>query len=83
MESICKMVESFGGKADCSREDVMVITPGVMSGNVVVNPYADHRIAMAAAVAAIGKCHSISVIDGECVNKSYSDFWRDLRSIAR
>ena len=83
VESICKMVESFGGKADCSREDVMVITPGVMSGNVVVNPYADHRIAMAAAVAAIGKCHSISVIDGECVNKSYSDFWRDLRSIAR
>ena len=83
VESIRKMVEAFGGKADCSREDVMVITPGVMSGDVVVNPCSDHRIAMAAAVAAIGKQRSVSVIECECVNKSYADFWRDLRRVAR
>ena len=83
VESIKKMVEAFGGKADCSREDVMVITPGVMSGDVVVNPCSDHRIAMAAAVAAIGKQRSVSVIECECVNKSYADFWRDLRRVAR
>ena len=38
----------------------------------------DHRIAMAAAVAAGGCRGNVIVRGSECVNKSYPDFWRDL-----
>ena len=38
----------------------------------------DHRIAMAAAVAASGCREKVVVRGSECVNKSYPDFWRDL-----
>ena len=38
----------------------------------------DHRIAMAAAVAAGGCRGNVVVRGSECVNKSYPDFWRDL-----
>ncbi|MBO5670255.1 MAG: 3-phosphoshikimate 1-carboxyvinyltransferase, partial [Clostridia bacterium] len=43
--------------------------------------YGDHRIAMAAAIAAV-RAEGESIIRGaEAVNKSYPGFWRDLESL--
>ena len=45
--------------------------------NVVINTYEDHRMAMAyAPLALLG---SLTIEDPDVVNKSYPDYWRDLR----
>lgn len=43
-----------------------------------VDPQKDHRIAMAAAVAAIGCRGPVTISDPDCVNKSYPNFWVDF-----
>ena len=76
--SIKQMLEQFGADVDCSERDVMKIKPGTISEKIEVNPHSDHRIAMAAAVAAVGKKCSVTIADSQCVDKSYPNFWLDL-----
>ena len=46
----------------------------------VINPHRDHRIAMA--FATLGLCASeVTILDAECVGKSYPSFWSDLESL--
>jgi 3-phosphoshikimate 1-carboxyvinyltransferase len=46
------------------------------SGEVVLDPHGDHRMAMALSLAA--SRHNIIIKDAEVVTKSYPDFWSDL-----
>jgi 3-phosphoshikimate 1-carboxyvinyltransferase len=47
-----------------------------------INPYNDHRIAMACAVAALGATkRETKIQDAECINKSYPQFFTDLRTL--
>ena len=63
------------------NEDVMVIHGGTGVKGAHVHSRHDHRIAMACAVAAL-KADSEMLIDGaEAVNKSYPDFYNDLKSL--
>jgi len=48
--------------------------------NAVLNPYRDHRIAMAFAVLALCTDEA-TIVDSECVAKSYPSFWSDLQSL--
>jgi 3-phosphoshikimate 1-carboxyvinyltransferase len=46
----------------------------------IINPFGDHRIAMAFAV--LGLCaDELTILDAESVGKSYPSFWNDLRSL--
>lgn len=46
----------------------------------IINPDRDHRIAMA--FAALGLCtDEVTIVDAECVGKSYPSFWSDLQSL--
>jgi 3-phosphoshikimate 1-carboxyvinyltransferase len=48
--------------------------------NAIINPYRDHRIAMAFGI--LGLCtEETSIVDSECVGKSYPLFWSDLQSL--
>jgi 3-phosphoshikimate 1-carboxyvinyltransferase len=58
----------------------MVIQGGAIQGGRV-DSHRDHRIAMAAAVAAIVAEDAVSIEGADCVNKSYPDFFKDLRSL--
>ncbi len=60
--------------------DEMHITGGTIQGGTVSSHH-DHRIAMAAAVAALTATESISIKDAEAVNKSYPDFFEDLKKL--
>ena len=81
--AIKQMLEQFGADVDCSERDVMKIKPGTISGKIDVNPHSDHRIAMAAAVAAVGKKCSVTIADSQCVDKSYPNFWLDLDRVVK
>jgi 3-phosphoshikimate 1-carboxyvinyltransferase len=49
--------------------------------NFTLNSHHDHRIAMAAAVAAINADFGIQIRNADAVNKSYPDFWKHLAAL--
>ncbi|MFI3262621.1 MAG: 3-phosphoshikimate 1-carboxyvinyltransferase [Rikenellaceae bacterium] len=73
--------ETLGISVDISKEDLMVITGCDIKGGVTLNSHNDHRIAMSAAVATLRASAANIITDAECVNKSYNDFYKDLKII--
>ena len=74
--------EIFGkmGIAIFLIKDEMHITGGKLK-SAVVSSHHDHRIAMAAAVAALGANGSIEIENADAINKSYPQFYNDLKKI--
>jgi len=62
------------------RDDVMFITGGQPQG-AHVESHDDHRIAMAVAVTALGASGRVFIRDSQCVAKSYTGFFDDLRHL--
>jgi 3-phosphoshikimate 1-carboxyvinyltransferase len=62
-------------------DDGLTVEGPVMLKGGTVHTHNDHRIAMALSVAALGAEREIVIEGAECVNKSYPDFFGDLRSI--
>lgn len=63
------------------KGDSMVVTGGTEIRASKVSAHHDHRIAMAAAVAALNADGAISIEHAESVNKSYPDFYQHLRML--
>jgi 3-phosphoshikimate 1-carboxyvinyltransferase len=62
------------------KGDTMLVTGGEVQG-ALIDSHNDHRIAMAAAVAALRASNRISIKDAFCVAKSYPEFFQDLRNL--
>ena len=52
-----------------------------LSPFMVVNWLEDHRMAMSAAVAAVCLDEPTTLVNAECVSKSYPRFFEDLKSV--
>ncbi|MEO9022193.1 MAG: 3-phosphoshikimate 1-carboxyvinyltransferase [Ginsengibacter sp.] len=61
--------------------DLMTIHGGKEIKGAKVFSHNDHRIAMATAVAALGAKGNTVIHDAEAINKSYPDFYKDLKGI--
>ena len=68
-----KITESNGGLIVHGRCDLK---------GTKINPYNDHRIAMACAVAGLSAEGKTTINNSECVNKSYPSFFEDLCKLA-
>ncbi len=80
LDTVTDMINSIGGNCECTDDGLVIIGKEKLSGGVV-DAHNDHRIAMAAAVAAV-YCEAPVVIEGaEAVNKSYPAFFEDLKSL--
>ncbi|NCB42034.1 MAG: 3-phosphoshikimate 1-carboxyvinyltransferase [Clostridia bacterium] len=78
--SVCKMIDELGGKAKEKNDNIVIEGTGALRGGIVESEN-DHRIAMAAAIAAT-ICQANVIIRGaEAVNKSYPNFFEDYRSL--
>jgi len=63
------------------RKDGWIVRgPSSLTGGEV-RSHGDHRIAMALSVAALGANSEITIVDAECISKSYPNFFEDLRSL--
>jgi 3-phosphoshikimate 1-carboxyvinyltransferase len=47
----------------------------------VIDPHGDHRIAMACAIAGLKAKGKTQILESECVNKSYPNFFNDLKTL--
>ncbi len=61
--------------------DLMSVIGGTVGGGTI-SAHNDHRIAMAAAVIALGASGQVTIEQADSVNKSYPDFFYDLGLIA-
>ncbi len=61
-------------------EDIMVIHGSQLSGGTV-DSCSDHRIAMAAAIAALTATGPVTITNAQAVTKSYPRFWEDLETL--
>ncbi len=73
--SVVEMLSALGGRATATEDTLTVYGTGLRGGRVdAVN---DHRIAMAAAIAATACTAPVTVLGAECVGKSYPQFWAE------
>ena len=73
--STVSMIESLGGKAEATEDQLTVHGTGLVGGTV--DAFNDHRIAMATAIAATVCKKNVILLDANCVNKSYPHFWAE------
>lgn len=63
------------------EDDLMLIHGGHGLNGAAVSSHHDHRIAMAAAIAALGAVGETIIDDAEAINKSYPQFYEDIISL--
>lgn len=71
--SVIAMLRSLGVHAEAT-EDTLTVCPGALQGGTVDSAN-DHRIAMAAAIAATAATGPVTILHAQCVQKSYPSFW--------
>ena len=79
LTTVCAMLTALGGRCE-EGPDSLTVTGSTLAGGTV-DSAGDHRIAMAAAIAATGCTGPVTVLGAECVKKSYPDFWEVYKSL--
>lgn len=77
--SVAAMLESLGVKVQVS-ENEMTVYPASYHG-CTIDAVGDHRIAMAAAIAATVAQDKVTILGAECVAKSYPSFWEEYKRL--
>lgn len=77
--SVCNMVNHLGGIATAT-ENSLTITPGAYK-SCTIDAANDHRIAMAAAIAATIADGPVTILGADCVAKSYPAFWQEYKRL--
>jgi len=80
LSAIQKMINSLGGQVQETDDGLAITGVSSLSGKEV-SVTKDHRIVMAAAIAATLCKEPVSIPEAECVKKSYPAFWQDFNSL--
>ncbi len=78
LEMIRRLAEALGGRIEIQEDGFAVEGPQAVRAGTV-DPAGDHRIAMAAAIAAAGIPGGVAVRGLEAARVSYPDFMEDFR----
>lgn len=76
-----EILKSMGADISYTKDKITVIGKQNLEGGVVVNPHNDHRLAMMATVLTSKCLQRVTILNAECVNKSYPNFWEDYRKL--
>ncbi len=81
VKSVCEMINNLGGKASSDNSHIYITGTGGKLNGGTVDSYNDHRIAMAAAIAASFCENDVTIIGSDAVAKSYPQFYEDRKSL--
>lgn len=70
------MLGKLGGNVTVTSDGLIIEPTGRLHGGVI-DSFGDHRIVMAAAIAALGATDDVVIHGAEAAEKSYPDFFRD------
>lgn len=79
LETTRAMLQAMGGRAEI-LDDTLIVHPTGYTGGTV-DATGDHRIAMAAAIAATVSTGPVTVVGAQAVQKSYPAFWQDYKAL--
>ena len=77
--TVAAMIEKLGGTVHVTENELRVF-PGKYS-SCTIDAAGDHRIAMAAAIAATVADGPVTILGAECVAKSYPSFWDEYKRL--
>ena len=80
LATVHQLLTALGGQAEESSDSLMVRGVPVLSGGTVDGAN-DHRIVMAAAIAATRAAAPVTILGAEAVRKSYPSFWEDYKRL--
>jgi 3-phosphoshikimate 1-carboxyvinyltransferase len=76
LTATAEILRSLGAGVQVTK-DAITIIPAPLHGGVI-DPGNDHRTAMSAAILGLG-IGGVTILQAECVNKSFPEFWLQLR----
>ena len=79
LTATAELLRALGGKTD-ELPDGLTVYGGQLRGGTV-NAQNDHRLVMAAAIAALRCSEPVTILGAEAVNKSYPTFFEDYRAL--
>ena len=79
VETVLNLLRNLGITA-LADEDTMWVSGGRIIGGIV-DANGDHRIAMAAAIAATSAENKVIIKNAQAINKSYPDFFEDYKAL--
>lgn len=77
--SVASMLSSLGVGAT-PDENTLRVSHGIYK-SCTIDAAGDHRIAMAAAIAATVATGPVTILGAECVSKSYPSFWEEFKKL--
>jgi len=80
LHTVTCMLKALGCKIE-EGKDYLTIYGGHSLLGGTVDSFNDHRIAMAAAIAATVSSAPVTILGSECVAKSYRNFWEDYEKL--
>ena len=80
-EALVDVLGRMGAQIRTDGDALEITGSGLKGGRV--DSHHDHRIAMAAAVAALGSRDGVEIVNPECVGKSYPQFFDDLERLEK
>jgi len=81
LAAVTQVLDQMGADVTEQAEGLTIVGRDSLAGGVSVDSHNDHRIAMMAAVAATRCERSVTVLDAQCVAKSYPNFWEDYEAL--
>ena len=79
LETVAALLRSLGGDVTVTADGLIIQGTGLTGGTV--ESFFDHRIAMAAAVAATFASGPVTIRNAQAVEKSYPGFWADFQAL--
>ena len=80
IESVKAMIQALGGRIRSDGDDLILDGTGSLDGGTV-DSFEDHRIVMAAAIAATVCRGPVMIRESQAVSKSYPDFFTDYTAL--
>ena len=80
LAAVSDMLDRLGGDVTVTDDGLIIRPTGNMTGGEV-DSFGDHRIVMAAAVAATGCSGDVIIRGAQAVEKSYPDFFKDYTNL--
>jgi 3-phosphoshikimate 1-carboxyvinyltransferase len=80
LTALATELKKLGAEVDIENDDTLVVIPPHELKRGEIDTYDDHRMAMSFALAGT-KVHGVVIKNAECVNKTYPQFFDDLKRV--
>ena len=75
------ILKSLGAQITKTNDEIIIEGKPALKGGIVVDPHNDHRLLMMVVALSSKYLERVTIINAECVSKSYPTFWEDYRKL--